>query len=178
MLRVNTGRVRELAGLLGATCAAILGIACAASNGVPSEDPGPGSISDVRVEHEGDATMVTLLGVDNPVFTAVAQQDPHKVVVDIASLSTGKLAAPVAVNDGLVEEVLLSPYSTGTGEPMTRVEVALSMAADYDVTPIGDGLQIRMDVRTRSGAAQRRGTPATAERSAPGSWMPGMASRR
>ena len=79
MLRVNTGRVRELAGLLGAACAAIIGIACAASNGVPSENPGPGSISDVRVEHEGDATMVTLLGVDDPVFTAFAQQDPHKV---------------------------------------------------------------------------------------------------
>jgi type IV pilus assembly protein PilQ len=145
MLRVNTGRVRELAGLLGAACAAIIGIACAASNGVPSGDgPGSGSISDVRVEHDGDATMITLLGVGDPVFTAFAQQDPHKVVVDIASLSPQSLAAPVAVNDGLVEEVLLSPYSTGTGEPMTRVEVALSMAADYDVVPVGEGLQIRI----------------------------------
>ena len=48
------------------------------------------------------------------------------------------------VNDGLVAEVSVSPYSTGTGSEMTRVEVLLEAPADHDVTLVPGGLQMRI----------------------------------
>ena len=56
-----------------------------------------------------------------------------------------ELVGDVEVHDGLVEEVLLSPYATGSGEPMTRIEVTLSAPADYQVMPGSEGLMIRVE---------------------------------
>ena len=66
------------------------------------------------------------MGLDDPVFTAFGQQNPERVIVDLASVRPDAVSDPVAVYDGLVEEITLSPFSTGTGEPMTRVEISLA----------------------------------------------------
>jgi len=146
MLGSNTGRLRKLAGLACAGLLAAAIAACAASTTVQTSAPGPGSIADVRVERDGDATLVTLLGPEEPVFTAFAEENPERVVIDIASVRAEEtLRDPLAVYDGLVEEVILSPFSTGTGEPMTRVEVSLSVPADFQVTPSDEGLLIRLE---------------------------------
>jgi type IV pilus assembly protein PilQ len=124
----------------------LAGVAGCASTATQSGDTGATkSIADVRVERQGSATVVTLLGLDEPVFTAFAQQDPDRVIVDLASVSPDSLHAPVAVYDGLVEEVSMSPFSTGTGGEMTRVEISLTMAASHVVTPKEEGLEIRIE---------------------------------
>ena len=121
MLGSNTGRLRKLASLACAGLLAAAIAACAASTTVQTSAPEPESIADVRVERDGDATMVTLLGLEEPIFTAFGQQNPERVVVDLASVRPDEVSDPLAVYDGLVEEVMLSPFSTGTGEAMTRV---------------------------------------------------------
>ncbi|MBW1686793.1 MAG: AMIN domain-containing protein, partial [Deltaproteobacteria bacterium] len=145
MLGSNTGRLRKLAGLacVGLLAAAIA--ACAASTTVQTSAPEPESIADVRVERDGDATTVTLLGLEEPIFTAFGEQNPERVVVDLASVRPAEISDPLAVYDGLVEEVMLSPFSTGTGQPMTRVEVSLAMPADFHVSPSDEGLVIRVE---------------------------------
>ena len=111
-------------------------VACASS---PAIDPGDGSaansIADVHVAKDGDTTVITLLGLEQPVFTAFAQQDPDLVIVDLAAVATESETTPIAVYDGLVQEVSMAPFSTGTGEPMTRVEISLTAPARHTVRP-------------------------------------------
>jgi type IV pilus assembly protein PilQ len=147
-----TGRLR---GVFSVACAGLwlAAIGGCASSGVKSEGGGAtGSISDVHVEKDGSTTVITLVGLEQPVFTAFQEQDPHRVIVDLASVSPEALHDPVAVYDGLVEEVSMAPFSTGTGEPTTRVEVSLVGPAEYKVEPGDQGLVIRVD-----------GTPGMAE---------------
>ncbi|MEE9607000.1 MAG: AMIN domain-containing protein, partial [Myxococcota bacterium] len=106
---------------------------------------GSNLIADVRVEREGDVTWVTLLGVDNPVFTAYQQSNPERVIVELSSVAPGRIAAPISVHDGLVERVSLLPFDSGSGDSMTRVEVSLTMPAKYDVMPGDEGLVIRVE---------------------------------
>ena len=103
------------------------------------------SIADVHVAKDGATTVITLLGLEQPVFTAFAQQDPDLVIVDLASVATDSATTPIAVYDGLVQEISMAPFSTGTGEPMTRVEISLTAPARHTVLPGDEGLVIRID---------------------------------
>ena len=145
MLGTNTGRLRQWAGQAGLALLAIAIAACAASTQMSSESSGGGSISDVLVESGSDATTVTLVGLDEPVFTAFAQQNPEKVVIDIASASAESVDPVHVIGDGIVEELRLSPFSTGGGEEMVRVEIGLATTADYRVVPSSEGLVIRLE---------------------------------
>ena len=114
----------------GLTMAIIVG--CAASSGMNKpEEGGATSLADVRVAKEGTTTVVTLLGLEKAVYTAFAQQDPDRVIIDLASVAPSSLRDPVAVYDGLVEEVSMAPFSTGTGDAMTRVEISLTGPAQF-----------------------------------------------
>ena len=117
-------------------------IACTATTAMRSGTEAPGVISDVRVEKVGETTRVVLVGLDHPVFTAFQQRNPERVVIDLASVAPIDVLDPVEVMDGLVEVVSVAPFSTGAGDSMTRVEVALSHAADYRVNPSPEGLEI------------------------------------
>jgi len=99
----------------------------------------------VHVAKDGATTVVTLLGLEAPVFTAFSQQNPDLVIVDLASVAVDSAHAPIAVYDGLVQEVSMAPFSTGTGEPMTRVEISLTAPSRYTVVPGDEGLVIRID---------------------------------
>jgi type IV pilus assembly protein PilQ len=145
MLGTNTGRLRHWAAWIGAGLLAVGIVACAASTQMAGDGTGAGSIADVRVDSGADATTVTLVGLEEPVFTAFAQQDPERIVVDLASVGTEGLMGPVTVADGVVDVVRLSPYSTDSGEAMVRVEIDLADAADYDVSPSAEGLEIRVE---------------------------------
>ena len=121
-------------------------VACAASTAIdPGGENAARSIADVHVAKDGATTVVTLLGLEQPVFTAFAQQNPDLVIVDLASVSADSADAPIAVYDGLVQEVSMAPFSTGSGEPMTRVEISLTASARYTVVPGDEGLVIRID---------------------------------
>src|SRR5262249_12816571 len=65
--------------------------------------------------------------------------------VDVAAVQPAEVRAPVAVYDGLVEEVSVAPFSQGTGEGSTRVDVSLAADAEYKVLPAADGLSIRIE---------------------------------
>ena len=136
MLGSTSGRFQVAVTL---ACAALLAVGMAAcvspappSGQSQSEDQ---AISGVRVDRDGDTTVVTLLGLDRPVFTAFGQANPDRVIVDLAS-HPEEFIDPIEVNDGLVANVLLSPYSTGTGGELTRVEVTLDSPADFEVEPV------------------------------------------
>ncbi|MCH7708691.1 MAG: type IV pilus secretin PilQ [Myxococcales bacterium] len=102
---------------------------------------------DVRVEQDGDSTAVTLMGLNEPAFTAFSQQNPERVVVDLAVVRPDTLSGPIAVYDGLVDEITLSPISSGTGEEMTRVEVSLEVPADFHIVSSENGLVIRLHAK-------------------------------
>jgi type IV pilus assembly protein PilQ len=145
MLGSISSRIRRLGVIAGSGLLAAGVIACAASTALrPEPQQQPGEIADVRVEREGGVTVVTLVGLEQPVFTAFAQQDPERVVVDLASVGPEGLMDPVPVHDGLVEEVSLLPFSTGVGDAMTRVEVSLTAPADFNVVSTDEGLAIEL----------------------------------
>jgi type IV pilus assembly protein PilQ len=136
------GRMMEPSRLLLGAFLAVGALACASTLAEPE---GAGStLQDVRVERDGDATVVQLVGVEGPVFTAYRQQDPERLTVDLASVQPAELRDPLAVYDGLVEEISVSPFSQGTGEGSTRVELTLAAMADYVVEPAAGGLAIRV----------------------------------
>jgi len=137
-----SGRMMEALRLLLGAFLAVGVLACAST---PADTEGAGrTLQDVRVERDGDATVVHLVGIEEPVFTAYRQQDPERVTIDIASVQPAELREPVAVYDGLVEEISVSPFSQGTGDGSTRVELTLAVPADYVVEPSSDGLAIRV----------------------------------
>ena len=103
MLGTNTRRLRRWAGWVGLGLLALGVAACAASTQMAAEGSGGGTIADVVVESEMDSTTITLVGLDDPIFTAFAQQDPERVVVDLASVSGDEVMGAIPVADGLVE---------------------------------------------------------------------------
>ncbi len=147
------GRMMEPSRLLLGAFLAVGALACAST--LADTEVAGNTLQDVRVEREGDATVVQLVGLEEPVFTAYRQQDPERLTVDIAAVQPAELRAPVAVYDGLVEEVSVSPFSQGTDEGSTRVELTLAAAADYVVEPSAGGLAIRVSPVTGMAAVPR-----------------------
>ncbi len=144
MLGTNTERLRRRAGWVGLGLLALGVAACAASTQMAAEGSGAGTIADVVVESEMDSTTITLVGLEDPIFTAFSQQDPERVVIDLASVSGDDVMGAIPVADGLVDLVRLMPFATDSGEAMFRVEVDLAEAADYDVVPTADGLAVKL----------------------------------
>jgi type IV pilus assembly protein PilQ len=136
------GRMMEPSRLLLGAFLAVGALACASTL---ADTEGSGrTLQDVRVERDGDATVVQLVGIEEPVFTTFRQADPERLTVDLASVQPAELREPIAVYDGLVEEVSVSPVSQGMGEGATRVELTLAALADYVVERSSDGLAIRV----------------------------------
>ena len=144
MLGFSTSRFHVAGMLMGAVLLAGGIAGCAGSNpSVTRNASHDQSISDVQVSRDGADTIVTLMVADNPVFTAFAQANPDRVIIDLAC-RPGDLIEPISVEDGLVSEVSLSPYATGSDSEMTRVEVLLDAPADFEVEPVAGGLSIRI----------------------------------
>ena len=145
---------RFRAGIALSLCAiAAAGIlACVGSPSGRSETgPGAGVIDDVVVESQATTSTVTLVGVEQPVFTAFQQTEPDRVIVDLAGVDAGSVVEPVAVYDGTIQEITVSPYASGSGESMARVEISLVGAADYDVRPGDGGLVIEISTLAEMG---------------------------
>ncbi|MDP7298454.1 MAG: type IV pilus secretin PilQ [Myxococcota bacterium] len=149
----NAGLMRRLAAGAGAGISALLVVAGAALAVTGSSALEPTSIADVRVERDGDATVVVLLGLDDPVFTAFQQSEPDRVVVEITAWSSGEAKTSMAVQDGLVRDIALAPQTTVGGSPVTRVEVGLAKPANYQVVPGDEGLVIRVEALAEAAAA-------------------------
>ncbi|MDJ0853534.1 MAG: type IV pilus secretin PilQ [Myxococcota bacterium] len=109
-----------------------------------ADGSGSGTIADVIVDSGSDATTVTLVGLEEPIFTAFSEQDPERVVIDLASVTGDDVMGAIPVADGLVDLVRLMPFATDSGEAMFRVEIDLAEAADYDVVPTAEGLAVKI----------------------------------
>jgi type IV pilus assembly protein PilQ len=121
-------------------------VSCATAGSGTAQAPAPatGSLGEVTVESGSDGTVVSLLGLSEPVFTAFQQDDPARIVVDLAQVEPGSAQPQVAVYDGTVEEVSVSGFENAAGQPSTRVELSLGAGASYDVVALEDRLEIRV----------------------------------
>ena len=145
MLGSITDRFR-FASVLSLSAAIAIGIsACAGSTtGQAGAPASPGVIGDVVVESDSGMSKVRLLGLGDSIFTSYQQTEPDRVIVDLAGVDSGEMVEPIAVYDGTIHEVAVVPSSAVDGEAMTRVEVSLAVAVDYDVRPEDGALVIEV----------------------------------
>lgn len=144
MLRSNSVRFSVWGGL---SALLAMGILACAGSGTHSADSGtePDVIADVIVESGAKSSTVTLLGLREPVFTAFQQSGPDRVIVDLAGVDSGAVGDPISVYDGTIQEITVSPYATGSGDAMTRVEITLASPVDYEVWPSESGLVVELE---------------------------------
>ncbi len=151
-MAANSGRFRVASALVGGALA--LGIfACDGSGTRQASSPNASEqVQDVVVESEAGLSRVTLVGLEEPVFTAFQQSDPDRLIVDLAGVDWQASQEPIAVHDGTILEMTVAPFATGSEEPMTRVELSLASAADYDVRPGPRGLVIEVSPLAEMGS--------------------------
>ena len=80
--------------------ASLLAVLCAcATTSAPQSSPVPETavISELQVEKEGGATIVSLLGLAEPVYTAFQQDDPPRIVVDLSQVRPGAISDAISV---------------------------------------------------------------------------------
>jgi len=127
-----------------AACAAPPTVQESAAGEESATQASAGVLSDVWVERDGDASVITLVGLDEPVYSAFLHEDPKVLVLDIAAEETSAPTGPQAIYDGLVEQVSVSTFDGGSDGSMTRVEVTLADDVQYDVEPSEAGLTVRL----------------------------------
>ena len=131
MFATSNVSIRETVVL--AAGASLLAVLCACATApAPQSSPVPETavISELRVENEGGATIVSLLGLAEPVYTAFQQDDPARVVVDLSQVRPGAISDAIAVYDGSVEEISVTPFEDATGQELTRVELSLGYGGE------------------------------------------------
>ena len=84
-------------GMLGVALACASQPNLAGESGIPS-----GRLTDVEVETGEDSTVVTLRGLDDPIYTASMHSDPRALVLDLAAVEMDTPNDLVMVYDGLV----------------------------------------------------------------------------
>jgi type IV pilus assembly protein PilQ len=152
MLGFRSGRFQIAVAVAFAVLLAVGTAGCAGSGSATARASATGQgVSNVQIDHDGTDTIVMLNGPDRPVFTAFGQPNPERIIVDLSS-SADHAIEPVMVNDGLVAEVSVFPYSTGAEGEMTRVEILLEAPADHEVRSVPGGLQVRISADGNAGA--------------------------
>ena len=97
-------------------------------------------LTGVRVDSGDSGSIVTLSGLEDPVYTAFLHSEPWALVLDLKSVEIATENDLVMVYDGLIENVTVSTYGGGVGESLTRVEIALAQDASYEIVSTPDGL--------------------------------------
>lgn len=146
---------------LSAICMATL-LACASTPMPAPTVEAPAVLSSVTVETDGEVTVVSLIGLEEPVYNAFKQEEPSRIVIDLASVSPGEVADAIAVYDGTIDEVTVEGFST-EGALSTRVEISLAAAGAYTVLDLGDRIEIRVDAQPSETAAAEVDPWATTE---------------
>ncbi len=139
----------------GAATAAAMGllaalVACASAPTTSGQNP---ELTGVRVETGADATQVVLLGVDGAQPTAVEEQNPARIVVDLPAAVAASAEGATPVWDGTLEEVTVSRQSEGADEARSRVVIGLASDSTWEMQSGDDGLVVRV-VRTHTGGSE------------------------
>ncbi len=122
-------------------------VACAtspASDEAQHAEAGENVLTDVWVEREGDSSLITLVGLEDASYTAFMHEDPATLVIDLSGTDLQAPSEPMAVYDGLIEQVSVSGFDGAGADGAARVEVSLAETADYDVIPTPTGLAVRI----------------------------------
>ena len=106
--------------------------ACAGSREYESGKEGPAVLKKVDVvDNEKNTTVV--IATDKPViFTTLRQQDPPKLILDLAGVEPDKVAGRINVDKGPVSYI--TSYRAENARKITRVEIALTTDAESVVT--------------------------------------------
>lgn len=111
-------------------------------------------LTDIRVAEQGNATVVTLHA--NGAFTHTEYRPTDKLVlVDLTGVSAGQFAD----KSGSVTQTGLSAYHVLTykgaaGAEVTRIELAVSPDATFNLSDSKNGLEIRVATKNSAPAAQ------------------------
>ncbi|MEM7412958.1 MAG: type IV pilus secretin PilQ [Myxococcota bacterium] len=146
-----------------AVAAALCGVlamgACASSSAPPTDTAAvTNEVVDVMVDASVEGSTVTVIGPVQPIFTAFQDGD-DRLIVDLASVSVGNLEGSIPVGDGLIESVEVEEHSGAGAGTMTRLAIALTGPADYEIQANEVGLEI--DVMPLDAMADASGDDAT-----------------
>ena len=120
-------------------------VACATPQAPESPEGATGNsqLSAISVTSEDDATLVTMVGVQDARMTVGEQSEPWAIQVDLADVTAEEMA-PVAVYDGVVDQVSAASFTDALGTTHTRVEIALADQAWHEIVEGADGVSLRI----------------------------------
>lgn len=101
-------------------------------------------LTDVAVESGEEITVVTLVGLADPIYTTEYDAATQTVVVELASVDAEQAMDRVEIYDGVIDHVSTSTWSEEGGEPITRVEIALGIEAGFEAFSSEEGLVIEL----------------------------------
>ena len=147
----------------GAATAAATGLvlALAGCASAPSTTGSSPELSGVRVETGSDATEVVLLGVADAQPTAVEEQDPARIVVELPAGVAASAEGATPVWDGMLEEITVSRDEADATR--TRVVIGLATAASWEMQPGADGIVVRVQRSGEMAAAEAPASDAPAD---------------
>ena len=122
----------------------LAGLLACASAPTSTEIAATAELQDVQVQTDADGTVVTLTGLTEPIFNAFQQDDPARVVVDLAGVAPGSVESLLPVDDGTVREVSVTSFTDTSGLETTRVELSLDGSASYEVVSLEDRLEVHL----------------------------------
>ena len=100
--------------------------------GVRGRKEGPAVLKKVAVvDNEKNTTVV--IATDKPaIFTTLRQQDPPKLILDLAGVEPGEAGGRINVDKGPVSYI--TSYKAENAKQITRVEIALTTDAESIIT--------------------------------------------
>ncbi len=133
---------------------------------MPDIEAGPGDgkgeghdqnvIESIRVQEGPDSVKVIVSGAKTPSFTVFKLSNPPRVFIDIAGADVSRVASPIRVDDGVVDQVVTMQIDDER-KAVGRVVVGLDQKAPYKVSAQGNDLIMEIAARPRAARAATAG---------------------
>lgn len=132
--------------VLLAAVGVVAGLMACATSQAPEGAAATGAdrLSSLSVTSDGESTLVTFVGVRDADVVVGEHSDPWSLSVELGDVPMANAMSPVAVYDGLVDQVSASSFVDDGGATATRVEIALAREAAHDVEVTEDGVAVRI----------------------------------
>ena len=142
MLRCKRSMRRGALLVAAAGVAAVM--ACASTQAPDSPQPATDALSALEVTRDGDSTVVTLIGVHDAAFDVESHDDPWAISIDLGEIPALSEMTPLPVYDGIVDQVSAASFTDDLGKTSTRVEIGLSLDAEYAIVPGERGMMLHV----------------------------------
>ncbi|MBI5508417.1 MAG: type IV pilus secretin PilQ [Deltaproteobacteria bacterium] len=100
-------------------------------------------IQGVDVVGSGDTRIVRIQTSVEPTFTVFRLSDPMRVVVDVSGADLSELDAPIAIEDGLIDQIATRQFSSD-GFNIGRLMIGFTKTVAYDVQAEGNAVVVRV----------------------------------